>query len=387
MEMKADQRWIMDRFVRSVGMDALRPGVIGTWLELGFDYNDLQKTTARVTSQATFVEEWARTGRMLEVLANEAEAAGHAVSGMDYRLRSSFAFGTAHRRIFAATAQKVDYVEAVRRNYDKVLGPGLVRRVEIPFGGTTFPGLLHLPSGAGPFPAVVVLPGMDMIKEFIPDPRRNVFTRRGLAALTIDGPGQGESNVRGLRLTPTNGEEAASAAIDLLVSHPAIDPGRIGAFGMSLGSYTAARLAATEPRLRGTVSFEGGIFYDKVRWVTEAEPHFFYNLRYMTGLDGEELFAALRAMTMMGYEPSIRAPYLLMQSTHDELTPLEEAQRLFDAVAGPKEMILYSGETHVLGGVIAEALAEAVDWLADRLAGVAIVTDGRVRVLERRWPV
>jgi pimeloyl-ACP methyl ester carboxylesterase len=215
---------------------------------------------------------------------------------------------------------------------------------------------------------------MDMIKEYFPIPHDNFLTKRGMAVLVLDQPGNGLSNIRGIKLNASNAEEAGKAAIDYLQEREQIDPNRIGVFGISLGAYSAPRLAARDERVRGAISFEGGVFYNRVRFVEESQPSFKHNLMYMTGLqDDEEAFQeCLRQMTLAGHEADIKCPYMLMIGEWDELTPLAEADRLYEGIQGQKRLIIYEGETHVLGGVINEALALAADTLKDMLNGIPL---------------
>jgi hypothetical protein len=76
-----------------------------------------------------------------------------------------------------------------------------MEKVEIPFvdepayEAKTFPGVLHVPKGKGPFPCVIFLPGTDMHKEQVPNPEDNIFIKRGMAVLALDGPGQARVKV------------------------------------------------------------------------------------------------------------------------------------------------------------------------------------------------
>jgi len=72
-------------------------------------------------------------------------------------------------------------------------------RVEIPFEGGLIPGILHLLKGVTRPPCVVFVLGMDMTKEDFPNVQNNVLARRSMACLSIDGPGQGASNLRGIK--------------------------------------------------------------------------------------------------------------------------------------------------------------------------------------------
>jgi dienelactone hydrolase len=51
--------------------------------------------------------------------------------------------------------------------------------------------------------------------------------------LSIDGPGQGISNIRKIRVSDDNYERAAMAAIDWLMNRPEVDPTQIVIAGIS----------------------------------------------------------------------------------------------------------------------------------------------------------
>ena len=116
-----------------------------------------------------------------------------------------------------------------------------IERVEIPFDGNFIQGVLHMVPGRRKAPAVLFCPGMDMTKEggFL-EPLHHPFVERGLNCLHIDGPGQGTSNLRKIRVTAENYKLAGKAAIDWLVQRPKSTPitsasldspsGRIGAW-------------------------------------------------------------------------------------------------------------------------------------------------------------
>ena len=69
---------------------------------------------------------------------------------------------------------------------------------------------------------------MDQGKETFPNNtfsgiQANPFMERGFHVLIIDGPGQGECNLRKIRVLPDNYKYAGKAAIDYLMSRPEID--------------------------------------------------------------------------------------------------------------------------------------------------------------------
>src|SRR6266699_3485860 len=55
-----------------------------------------------------------------------------------------------------------------------------------------------------PLPTVVACGGMDAPREIVVAREGDAFLARGFAVLSFDGPGQGESPIHGLYVTPTN---------------------------------------------------------------------------------------------------------------------------------------------------------------------------------------
>ena len=58
----------------------------------------------------------------------------------------------------------------------------------------------------------------------------------------------------------------AVRAVDLLASRPDVDPRRIGSIGHSLGAKEVLYLAAFDPRVRASVSSEGGVAINASNW-------------------------------------------------------------------------------------------------------------------------
>ena len=100
--------------------------------------------------------------------------------------------------------------------------------------------------------------GADSVKEEYHNWARQ-FVRRGIAALTIDGPGQG-AMVGILPMRPEAWERPMGATIDALAACGKVDARRIGIWGSSLGGFLVLRAAAYEPRLQAAISLGG--FYD-----------------------------------------------------------------------------------------------------------------------------
>src|ERR1019366_7545292 len=147
------------------------------------------------------------SARKLERLAQVEAEAGHRETAMDIYYQAVLQYQDAQHVVFETNDEK------------RFLHGGLIRCYD-----TVVSGNLHLAPGEGRKPLVFYVPGCDQTKEAWPNPYYNQALQRGMHAFSFDGPGQGESNLRGIRLTSDNYEEAASAAIDYLLTRPEIDP-------------------------------------------------------------------------------------------------------------------------------------------------------------------
>lgn len=364
------QKWITEEFYKVLDVYGFRAVMFVEW---GFRPADVKRTTERIKVPGAVVKEWVRTASQEEQLAREAEAAGHRESAAEFYYRAALYYGPACGVIHANTARKRELYAKLVACYEKFieLNPeGHVRRVEIPFeNGKTIPGILQTVPGVDKAPCVLVVPGMDTIKEYMPSPYHNHFRRRGMATLTIDGPGQGESNVRETWVTLDNFERAGSAAIDFLEKTPGIDASRIGGYGWSMGSYWMPRIAAHDARLKAVVGAMG-VYGQKDTIFRHSKPAYRANYMYMSNIHDEAKFDEMAAqMSLVPIVDRIRCPTLLAMGEYDELCPLEDAEAFYEALSCPKELWVYENETHTFGSRLPDFYLHVADWLKDALNG------------------
>jgi dipeptidyl aminopeptidase/acylaminoacyl peptidase len=213
---------------------------------------------------------------------------------------------------------------------------------------------------------------MDMTKESFPSPLSNPFRARGFNVLAIDGPGQGISNLRKIRVTHDNYERAASSAIDYLVSRPEVDSDRVVVVGSSFGSHWGQRIAARDSRVRALAT-NHAVYGDKRLIFEESSPRFKQVFMYMAGIEDEREFDELAAqLTTTGYGAKITCPSLMVMGEYDPLCYLEAGLDLFHELGGPAELWVLESEFHrvagspCLGGL--DAYPYMADWLCDALA-------------------
>ncbi|MDB5863208.1 MAG: hypothetical protein JWO70_1014 [Betaproteobacteria bacterium] len=364
------QKWIMEDFYKVLDVFGFRSVMFVEW---GFRPADVKRTTERIKVPGAVVKEWVRTASQEEALAREAEEAGHRQSAAEFYYRAALYYGPACGVLHSNTPRKLELYGRLIHCYTKFteyFDEAYVRRVEIPFeNGKTIPGILQTTPGGEKAPCVLVVPGMDTIKEYMPSPYHNHFRRRGMATLTIDGPGQGESNTRETWVTLDNFERAGSAAIDWLEKRPEIDASRIGVYGWSMGSYWGPRIAAHDSRVKACVGAMG-VYQQKDTIFKHSKPAYRANYKYMSNIHDDDAFDEMaEQMTLGPIAGKIRCPTLLAMGEFDELCPLEDGEELFDMLRCPKELWVYENETHTFGGRLPDFYLHVADWMRDALDG------------------
>lgn len=357
------QQWVLDWLVKQTGRVQ------------NFE-RDERLVPPEVKSYAMIPRVQYRRARHFEAMADAAAERGHELTAAELYWRAGVIYRDAQHAIFADDDEEKIHLHAKSMEcVDRVIectGHD-VETVEIPWEGVHIQGRLHLLPGRPVAPTALLIPGMDMTKESFPNPMANPFRARGFNLLTIDGPGQGISNIRKIRVTHDNYERAASAAIDYLVERPEVDADRIVVVGSSFGSHWGQRVAAADHRIKALAT-NHAVYGDKRAIFEESSPRFKQMFMYMAGADDEGAFDAMAArMSTFGYGERITCPSLLVMGEYDPLCPLEVGLAYFEEVAGPKELWVLENEFHRVSGC--EGLAGMdiypfmADWLADALAG------------------
>ena len=143
----------------------------------------------------------------------------------------------------------------------------------------------------------------------------------------------------------------------------AIQPGPIILIGTSLGAAIALQEAADDPRVTAIVAAE--TFSDLRTVGTERAPRFFTRRTIDHAFDIAESQAHFRvdAVSPQRAAARIRVPVLLVHGAEDTDTPPAHSQRVFDALQGPKRLILAPGAHHnqSLSGSVWEEIERWID--------------------------
>ena len=327
----------------------------------GVDFNDFRRVTAGVERWPQWLPAWVANGDMHAGLAREAEELGRTRTAGEAWNRAALSYHFA-KFVWMVDMDRyrnaADEAVAALREVHRLLDPA-AEHVVIPFEGTTMFANLRRPSAVEDHaPLVLLLPGLDSTKEEFWE-WENVFLRRGLATLSLDGPGQGETGYT-THIHP-NYEVAVSAALDYLAW-----PGPVGLAGVSLGGYYAPRAAAFEPRVQAAAGVSGPFNFGEV-W--DARP-FLTKETFMhhSGASSlEEARAKAFELSLEGIAERIEQPLLVVTGKNDRLVLWQESKKIADA-APNATWVLFEDGNHVCNNIPYKYRPLTADWLAEQLA-------------------
>jgi pimeloyl-ACP methyl ester carboxylesterase len=165
------------------------------------------------------------------------------------------------------------------------------------------------------------------------------FTARGFDVLAYDGRALGGSG--GPACTYGYFEKRdLSRALDRL------SPGPVVVFGVSLGAAVALQAAAVEPRISVVVSV--ATFSDLMTAARERAPFFASRSNIEEAARRAEAEAGFRIADV---SPALAAAHvhaavIVIHGTDDDETPPAHSERVFAALAGPKQLVRVPGAGH-----------------------------------------
>ena len=372
-QLRQEQGWIFDNFLMlSENEDILHPGIMGTRLVRGVMLEDLHAVYKKVTGRRSFPKAWFKRASALESAAKAAEDSGQLITARKLYHRASLCFGRAQHLIPVHGNEEMNKAyKLLYKCYDKVieLSNGCMIKNSLEFSpGEYVHCVFHKAPGEGSKPTILIIPGMDAIKEDVVNPFSNDYLDRGINVCALDGPGQGECNYNAVWLTQDNYQIAASRVIDMLVTREDVDADKIGVMGMSMGSRWGVQVGAHDERVKAVCGQMANVgSFDII--FEQAQPNFKRIFMYMTGYTDEDEFDEF--MLKMDYLPDVakrlRVPHLLVAGDMDELCTPADIKVFRESLAGPSELWLYEGVFHPMGEVAGEIYPAMSDWLLSTL--------------------
>ena len=236
-------------------------------------------------------------------------------------------------------------------------------RIRIPYEGKHLFANLRRPRHAKRPPVVILIPGLDSTKEEF-HYSEQLFLERGMATLSFDGPGQGESEydfpIR------HDYEVPCGVVIDCVQAREDLDGARTGLYGVSLGGYYVARVAAHEKRVIAAIANGGAYsvqpnFDQRPDALKEA-----YRMRTHSATVTQAR-EKVSAFDLEGIAQNITCPMFIVGGKEDRITSYKDAERLAREVSGPVEFLLLEGANHVAQNRAHMWKTQAADWMACRL--------------------
>ena len=243
--------------------------------------------------------------------------------------------------------------------------PGLPPRVEtVTFasGVTPMSGVLHVPSGQGPFPAVVIIHGSGRQTADAQAWLGEAFAGEGTLALAYDKRGVGASSGRYRNVGTSNSEETlavlaedALAAVAFLRAQDDVLKSRVGLAGISQGGWIAPLAASRSSDVAFMVIYSGPT-------VSVGEEIYFSDLTGEGRAPDPSLSDAEIARRLRDYDgargfdpvPSLRAldvPALWLLGELDRSIPVPETVRILEALQDsgkPFQLRVFPGADHSL---------------------------------------
>lgn len=373
-----NQQWFFDWMVKETG----KP--------FHFQPDGRGRFPRTVRSHDMIAKHMGMAARKTERLAQAEAEAGHKETAMELYYTAALEYVDAQHVVFETGDEKKFLHGGAIRCYDKVreFAPYRIEHVDVPWNGTMVSGNLHLAPmapGEDPKPLIFYVPGCDQTKEAWPHPYYNQALQRGMHVFSFDGPGQGESNLRGIRLTDDNYEDAAGAAIEYLMKRKEVDAKKIGVYALSFGSFWGMRIAAKNRNIAAAAA-PWASFVDKYYLMNEESPRYKQLFAYLTQSSSEaELDAVWQKMTMEGLMDKITCPTLVVTGEYDPRAPIEEVYRLFDEMKAPAELWVLPDQHHN-GSVTqkgrasvweADIHAFVCDWMRERFEGRPVKHPGK----------
>ena len=339
-------------------------------------YEDVERVLTKLTSydRDKWASEFSAVAKPYEERAVQAEKIGNThIAKENYLLAYQY-----YRLARFPTINSEGKKQAYRNSQEMLLKAAQyfdvpIERVEIPFKpqgneGNRIIAYLRVPkTGAAPFPVLFSWGGIDGFKE---EQLNDEVLDHGLATLVIDGPGVGDSPLKGSE----NAERLFEAVLDWIGTRKELNAKKVATWGYSTGGYWAVKVAHLyKDRIACSVSQGGPIHYAfEAEWISKQERgeyafEVFDTLAFAFGKSGYDEwveYAPRLSLLRQGILDRQCAPLLLINGVHDSLFPIKDYYLLLEH-GDPKSARFFEaghmGFTRDTNGII-------TNWIYEKLA-------------------
>jgi len=343
---------------------ALRQYSLERTMGYGVDYADAVELRARVLtgeawqSAATALAEicLARSGNTLDQVGVATKIAYFRRASALFRMSQAMMLADSdeRRKIFSRAASLYEQAATMA---------GDCERVSIETGKKPLIGWLFHAQGEA-VASVIVIGGVEgWAMDF--DSMGRALAARGIDALLLDGPGQGETRFVHQHYLSKEWRDAYRCVLDFLERRSPELP--IGFVGNSMGGSFAMAIAVEDERIRACCN-NGGPF---APWLAPQGTTFFSKMTAFCGVEtAEEAVARWETVTPGAPGPNTDYSLLMIQGDEDPLVSTPIAQMLFDNVPmKDKQMVIFSDGDHCIYRHKQDRDILISDWLRSTLSG------------------
>ena len=309
--------------------------------------------------------------------------------------------GTATRAELAAILMKSEGPLTPCEYFERTVAIQVAENGTLP--AHTIPGILTLPVGEGPFPAVVMLHGTGSNKNEAGggyDLAAPAMAKAGIASLRIDFVGSGDSTASYADYCYTSANLDAKAAADYLAGLEAVDGDKIAVMGWSQGGTNALLAAAAFPEtFHAVVTWSGaldlsGIFsdfdaaYAAARKNGSVELTFEWRDSLPVGL---RWFEEVKAIDVLTETAKISAPVLAINGDLDDVVPMANAESIAET-AQNGTLCIIEGADHTYNiftgdtSAMEKTIQAGIDFLTEAFAAPAPLSmEEYLKSTEESW--
>ncbi|MBM4157498.1 MAG: hypothetical protein FJ216_01815 [Ignavibacteria bacterium] len=345
----------------------------------GADIGECLSTGYRIKEgdDESWYSEWYRTAERIFNYGEESYAKKHYVSARECYLRSTNYYRTAEFFLHSNTDDPriVELWEKSSSSFAKAAGlfDPPFEHIEIPYEDTTLPAY-YMKSERNNCPTIIVQTGFDGTLEELCIGHGFPAHDRGYNFLAFEGPGQGRVLRKQKLYFRYDWEKVITPIVDYVLSRKETDPSRIALMGISFGGYLAPRAVAFEHRIAvcipnggiydfmGTMEQSSGIPREQIVEYAKYSPEEFDRATFefmkkdttsRWGMnDGmwkfncktpHEYVEKISHYRMKDVAEKIKCRMIVIDSESDKLIG-GQAQKLYDALKCPKEMLIFTTE-------------------------------------------
>ena len=268
-------------------------------------------------------------------------------------------------------------VRGTKTDMDGILaleGWFLEKPVTLQSQGEQMVGMLHLPEGKGPFPAVAIYHGFTGTKV---EPHR-IFVKmaraladQGIAAARFDFRGSGDSEGDFADMTVSGEIADGIRVLDFLQEQQLVDRNRLGVLGLSMGGAVAASVAGKDERVKSLVLWAAVAQFD----IFEKDEELLRQGQELGYADvggnvlNYSFYEDFRTHNPLRWVSRFQGPALIIHGDEDPTVPVTHAKLYYEAIPGEKKKFIVSGADHTFNRRDWEEIVikKTAEWFRNKL--------------------